>query len=418
MAERVIVIGAGIVGISTALALRQTGRRVLLLDRRQPAGETSAGNAGIIGTSSILPLARASLPRQLPRLMTNRDPRFRLHYPHLIRLFPWLARFLIHCTKARQLQCTRALVHLLTDALRAHKIWIRQTDSGHLLRNTGWLRLYSDARDPAINEEVANYDRFDIPCERMGPDRIRELEPDLQVEYPAALWLKDVHTVSDPKAIAQAYFRHFLSLGGEFELVDVTKLRTRPDGWEVLTDERAYPAAQVVVALGPWSPTLLKPFGLANPIVWERGYHAMLPAPEHRGLSRAIADVKQGYVMTPMREGLRVTTGTELVAGETAPNPAQLERVLPDARRLLDCAPPKRPFWMGRRPSTVDSLPVTGPAPGLAGLWVNYGHGHLGFTLGPVTGRLIAEAIEHDRWPTGHDACLPSRFTGSRHATP
>lgn len=416
MAERVIVIGAGIVGISTALALRQTRRQVLLLDRRQPAQETSAGNAGIIGTSSILPLARPSLLPQLPRLLLNRDSKFRLHYPHLARLTPWLARFLTHCTEARKRHCTRALVNLLSESLQAHKIWIRQTDTGHLLRDTGWLRLYNNAQHPAIDEEAADYARFDIPCEKLDAGQIQALEPDLQVEYPAALWLKEVQTVSDPQAIAQAYFQHFLSLGGEFEAVTVTSLKSATDGWEVCTDERTYPAAQVVVALGPWSPRLLKPLGLPNPIIWERGYHAMLPPPQQRTLSRALADVDRGYVITPMRDGLRVTTGTELVAGEAPPNPAQLHQVLPEAARLLDCAPPEQPYWMGRRPSTFDSLPVTGPAPGLAGLWLNYGHGHLGFTLGPVTGRLIAEAMEHDRWPTLHTACLPSRFSGSRHA--
>jgi D-amino-acid dehydrogenase len=208
------------------------------------------------------------------------------------------------------------------------------------------------------------------------------------------LWMNDTHSVTDPAALARAYFRLFLQSGGEFRQQAARALRRAGDGWRLEIDGDPIDAEQVIVALGPWSNDLLAPLGCTLPFVQERGYHMMFEPRQGSRLHRSVVDPEAGFVLTPMVHGIRATTGSNLAARERAPNPVQLERLLPLIRRTFPIAGAllEKP-WMGRRTSTTDSLPHIGPLKELPGLHVASGHCHLGLTLAPVTGELIADSV-------------------------
>ena len=182
--------------------------------------------------------------------------------------------------------------------------------------------------------------------------------------------------------------------------------------WRVDTEEGPIDARDAVVALGPWAPDLLGPLGIKLPLAFKRGYHRHFHSQGNAGLTRPIVDTDYGYCLAPMEQGIRLTTGAEFANRDDAPTPVQIDRVLPAARALyplgegIEAQP-----WMGSRPCFADSRPVIGRAPEQPGLWLDYGHAHWGLTLGPVSGRLIAEMI------TGAAPfCDPAPYSAERFA--
>lgn len=412
MSAAIQVLGAGMVGISCAFELQKRGYRVTLIDRRDPGEETSSGNAGILSYGNITPLASPELLTRLPRLALNLEADLRLHYPHLPALLPWLLRFLLRCRKSTYLHDGEALNRLVRVSINLHREWIAGIGQQSLQNRGGGLRLYRDprtfARD-ALEREL--FRRCGIEHRVLSAGELGELEPDLKPVFVRGVAIPDSISIRDPERLCKAYAGAFSAAGGEIRRAEVRALRPLESGWEVALDGGAEAASRVVVCLGAWTPGLLEPLGYRNPMAIERGYHTVLAPAGEAVLTRPIFDVDASYVMAPMEAGLRVTSGTNLVRRETRPDPRQLARILPRVREafpvdreLLD-----RP-WMGRRATVPDSLPMIGPAPRHDGLWLAYAHAHMGFTLGPVTGLMIANFIDGREQPFSPGACDPARY--------
>ncbi len=394
--SRILVLGAGIVGICCALSLRRRGHDVTLIDRSPPASETSHGNAGVIAQCGIHPLADPALLSSAPRLLLNRDTRFHLEYAELPWLAGWLGRFAANMNRRAFVRHTDILASIAVDAVDRHRALMNETGTSSLLNDTGWLHLLPPGTSPAAAQSMVD-DLLPrgIPCKPVSAARIRELEPDLKAVPDIGLWMTGTPSVSDPAALARGYHDYFLGLGGRFQGASARAISPVDNGWRVDTDSESLDADQVVMALGAWSNTLLAPLGIRLPFVQERGYHMMFaPAPGKR-LHRSMLESRAGFVLTPMSAGIRCTTGCNLSAREREPNPVQLRRLMPVIRdtfplgeELLETP------WMGRRTSTPDSLPLIGSPEGHRGLVIATGHGHLGLTLGPVTGELVADEID------------------------
>ena len=205
----------------------------------------------------------------------------------------------------------------------------------------------------------------------------------------------DVASLSNPLAVTRAYAARFPALGGVFIKGDARSLHRADGRWRVDTDEGPVDAENAVVALGPWSPDVLEPLGIKVPLGIKRGYHRHFDAKGNAALSRPVIDTEYGYALTPMEQGIRLTTGAEFASARcAAPTPVQFDRLMPHAKELFPLGEPNEAEpWLGRRPNMPDSLPVLGRAPGQNGLWLAFGHGHWGLTLAAVTGRLIAEMM-------------------------
>jgi D-amino-acid dehydrogenase len=219
-------------------------------------------------------------------------------------------------------------------------------------------------------------------------------EPHLLVEKAGALHWTDPLSVSDPHALTMAYANLFAAAGGTMATGDARTLDRTATGWRVQTDAGRIEAAEAVVAIGAFSTEVTKRFGYAPPLFGKRGYHMHFAPRGNAVLNRPIIDADTGVVLVPMRRGIRLTTGAEFARANAPPSPVQLERAEPLARQLLPLAErlDEAP-WMGVRPCTPDMLPILGRAPGVPGLWLCFGHAHQGLTLGPTTGRLMAETM-------------------------
>jgi len=412
MTQSVTVLGAGIIGICCALELQRRGYQVRLLDRRGPGEETSSGNAGILSYSNITPLADPALLARLHRLFLNLDDDFLMHYPHLPRLLPWLLRFVSRCRRATFLH-DGAAMNLLTGAsVELHRQWIAQARAEDLLNHGGGLKLYR-RRETFLRDQLERelLQQCAVRHTVLDAQQAYELEPDLKRIFVQAVLIDESLSIRDPERLCKCYAQMFIDAGGEVARGAVQSLREMANGWEVTTDQAVEATPGLVVCMGAWTPRLLGQLGYANPLAIERGYHTVFAATEGAELSRPIFDVDASYVMAPMEAGLRVTSGTNMTHHETRPDPRQLTRVIPRVREAFPVAEELlREPWMGRRPTLPDTLPVIGPAPRHKNLWLAFGHSHMGLTLGPITGQLIANFICGSDQPFALTACDPARY--------
>jgi D-amino-acid dehydrogenase len=390
-----IVLGAGIVGTSVALHLAKRGAAVVLLDRGGPGEETSYGNAGVIEGNTIFPPAFPSNLATLLRVAFKRATEANYHLSFLPRVAPWLFAFRKFSRLDRLAETARAMRPLFARAVAEHETLLAEAGAERYLRREGWLKLYrTESRFAALRLELDLACEFGIAFQPLDVDGARALEPGLQPLFRHAVHWPEVASLTNPLAVTRAYAARLSALGGAVLNGDARTLHRSGANWRIDTADGPLDARDVVVALGPWSPDVLEPLGIKLPLGIKRGYHRHFRQAGNAGLTRPVVDAEIGYCCAPMEQGIRLTTGAEFAHRDAPPTPVQFDRIMPYANTLFPLGEPvEAKPWLGKRPCFPDSRPVIGRAPGQAGLWLAYGHAHWGLTLGPATGRLMAEMI-------------------------
>ncbi|MGV8952840.1 MAG: NAD(P)/FAD-dependent oxidoreductase [Cypionkella sp.] len=393
MKTDVVVLGAGIVGVSVALHLVKRGRSVVLLDRGGAGEGTSFGNAGLIQREGVAPHL---FPQDLPTLLDyarNHSTKMRFQW----RALPSLSTFLVQYWWYSRSASYRAIVEdyskFIAHAVSEHAPLIEEAGASDLIGKAGWMEVYrSEESFRAAREDAEAHRRFGLDHEALDSAALRQREPNVTADLAGGIHWTQPWTVRDPLALTQAYLRLFQKLGGQFVTGDASTLRQHPSGWEVDSENGAVSAKDAVIALGPWSDNLLRRLGRRLPLGAKRGYHMHFAPRGNANISMPIYD-EAGFLLAPMRRGIRLTTGAEFALPDAPPNHAQIDRAelaasvgYPLGERL-DPAP-----WMGARPCTPDMKPIIGPE-GRRRLWLAHGHAHHGLTLGPATGRLLAEMM-------------------------
>jgi D-amino-acid dehydrogenase len=406
----VVVLGAGIVGVSAATAARQQGLSVVLVDRREPGSETSYGNAGILSSGSILPLNKPSLWSALPTYIANRHAALRWDPAWAARNIDWLVRFLANATPARTKPRATALHGLIGASLKLHREWIVKANAAQRIRETGWLKAWRSDAVGAAKEEQAFLAEYGIASQLLDRQAISALEPNIVPVYKVGLLHTHTASVDSPSAVVKAYARMFAGSGGEIRRCEIKAIVPDGEGWRVVLTGGGISARHVVVALGPWSADLLRPLGYRVPLAFERGYHQEFKPNPARSLQRPIHDAEGSFLMSPMEQGIRITSGVELTARDAPSSFAQLDQVVPAARGVVEFGEAVGEPWRGARPTLPDSLPMIGPAPRHSGLWLSFGHQHIGFTTGPATGVAIAAMITGTQPPFNAAPFSPGRY--------
>lgn len=291
----------------------------------------------------------------------------------------------------------QALNIIVSACLDEHKKLMRASGALQYLRENGWLKLFRHTESfEATAVEQRQLAQCGIPFDSISANDLRDIEPALQDIFCGGLLINNTASVSDPGAIGQCYADYFVAEGGSVVIKDIVRLQHQSDKWTVHTSAGSLQCDHVLISMGAWSKPLLEDMGYRVPLAVERGYHMHYKS--NSPINRPVYDVDAGYVMSPMQRGIRVTTGVEWAAEDARPTPVQLRQVEPLVKEALslmqqvDDEP-----WIGRRPCMPDSLPVIGMATRHSNLWLAFGHGHMGFSMGPITGRLIAEMITGSR---------------------
>jgi D-amino-acid dehydrogenase len=397
MKSDVLVLGAGIVGVSIAIHLAKRGRSVVLVDR-QGAGEgTSFGNAGLIQREGVAPHLFPQDMETLLKYARNQSTSMRYQW----RALPAISRFLVQYWWSSRASSYRAIVEdyskFIAHAVSEHAPLIEEAGAGDLIGKAGWMQAYrSEASYRAAREQAETFERFGLAHEALDAAALHEQEPAVTAPLAGAVHWTQPWSVRDPLALTQAYLRLFQKLGGQFLTGDAMTLRAVAGGWEVDADSGAVSAKEAVIAMGPWSDKMLRKLGRRLPLGVKRGYHMHYAPRGNASVSMPIFD-EAGFLIAPMDRGLRLTTGAEFALLDAPPNPAQLDAAekIAAADYPLGERLDEKP-WMGGRPCTPDMKPVIGPE-GRQGLWLALGHAHHGLTLGPATGRLLAEMMTGEK---------------------
>lgn len=389
----IAVLGAGMVGITTALALQERGHACVVIDRAPPGSETSYGNAGIIQAEAVEPYALPTSPLVLLQMAWGARNAVDLHWPSLPGQLPALLGYW-RASGARALREVIPLWRqLIAEAIPRHAALITASGAESLIRREGYWEVHDTKMGLAAAVQAAERRRAEHGVEFAAVDgpALASAEPAIRRAPAGALHWTAPWTCLSPGALVEAYARLFEARGGRILRGDARTLQRAGAGWQVAGEE----AEQIVVALGPWSPELLRPLGYRVPMVRKRGYHRHYSGTA--GLRRPLLLVDHSAVLAPMRDGLRIATGAQISSAAPRPRPRQLSRGEAAARSLLDLgAPVETTPWSGTRPCLPGMLPLVCRAPRHPGLWLNFGHGHQGFTLGPVTAARLARAIDGD----------------------
>jgi D-amino-acid dehydrogenase len=393
--EKVIVVGAGMVGVCGAAYLQRQGYDVTLIDRGAPGEGCSLGNSGGFGVGLVAPLTTPGLLLRLPRLLL--DPRQPLSVApsQFVRLLPWFVRFLANSRPGRVAEIAAARHQLSAQAFAALDPLLDDADARHLVRRDGMLFVYESRR--SLERARYGWDiarRFGVKVSEMDGAEARDLEPALGSNVRHGVLFPDNGHTTNPLRLVQVLARRFTEHGGTLLRESVVSIHVADDGKpRVETSAGTHVTDAVILAAGAWSRRFAAALGCDTPVVAERGYHAMIPTPGV-ALRAPVTLSDRNVVLTPMEEGLRITGISEFAALDAPPNDERADRIARQAGEFLpDLETAGMTRWMGPRPSTPDSLPFIGPAPRHRSVYFAFGHSHMGLAWAAVTAKVIAEMV-------------------------
>jgi D-amino-acid dehydrogenase len=416
--QDVLILGAGIVGIATGIHLLKRGRSVTLVDKNQPGRETSFGNAGIIQREGVRPHA---FPRDLHTLMQvglHLSTAARYEPLALPRIAPPLLKYWWASSPEHYRQVVENYAPLIGRSIDTHAALIAEAgpEAEKLISKDGWYLVFRTAeklqREAAKAEE--DRERFNIHHEVVDWTGLKALEPSLIGGLAGGIHWTDPWTVRDPGGLVTQYFALFQKLGGTFVSGEADGLTQNGGAWSTRVGGQIITAKQAVVALGPWAPEVLDRLGYRLPLFVKRGYHMHYKPAPGAAINHLLLDAEVGYVLAPMVQGIRLTTGAEFALRDAAPTPIQLGKAEQAAKEIFPLGERVDPQpWKGARPCTPDMMPIISKAPKHEGLFVGVGHAHHGFTLGPATGELLAQMMTGEETAIDVKPFRMGRFLGA-----
>lgn len=400
--ELTTVLGAGVAGLATALYLQRAGHQVCVIDPLPPASGASYGNAGLISKDTAVPIALPGMLRKVPRWLIDREGPLVVRPSYFPRALPWLLRWV----RASQMR----YVIPISDAMRAmHRdsldCWRELLGAQHyddLIRTTGQVRIW-EGEGVGAQIELDLCQRHGIEARTLSAGDLRDIYPEIAPDIKRGLLLPGNAFTVSPQRLVRTLGELLVAAGGRILAERVLKLipNAGGNGYLLMTNVANHKARRVVVAAGAWSRELLDPLGIPVPLQTERGYHAMMPNPNIT-LKIPMSVKNRGFGITPMEGGMRAGGTVEIGDLSAVPDERRAMILVTHAKRIFPTLQTGEPaYWMGHRPSTPDSLPIVGEAPGRPGLFLALGHGHFGMTGGPPSGRLLARMINGE--PLGID---------------
>ncbi|MGV1757342.1 NAD(P)/FAD-dependent oxidoreductase [Rhizobium sp. A22-96] len=408
----VIVIGAGVIGLSAAIAAQARGLTVMVVDREGPAAGASAGNAGAFAFTDILPLASPGILKKAPKWLL--DPLGPLSVPpaYALQIAPWMFRFWRACQPSRVAAATAAQTRLMDLSKVELEPFLAATDTLSMLRKEGNLQVYeseAEFRASLPGWEVRR--NHGIEFQHLKSDEMAAIQPGLASRFILGTFTPGWYSIADPKLYTLALAQHFCSRGGPVETAEISALRPVSGGVEVVAmDGKVHEAGKVVLAAGAFSHQIAQTLGERIPLETERGYNTTLPA-DAFDLRTQVTFGGHGFVVSKLSTGIRVGGAVEL-GGLTLPaNFRRSEAMLQKARSFLTGLKPEGGVqWMGFRPSLPDSLPAIGRAGATPDVLYAFGHGHLGLTQSAGTARLVADLLTGQTPPIDLASFSPQRF--------
>ena len=396
--EQVIVAGAGIVGVSTAIWLQRAGYKVTLVDRQGPASGTSHGNAGVLAASGLTPVTMPGLVKKAPFMLLDKFSPLFLRAGYFPRLLPFLAEYLGKCNYEDVRLYAKGMAPLVHDTVSQHRALAKGTGAEQFIEDTDYCFGYADNQDFLADAIAWDLRReWNVDFDVMAGKAYGKIDPIYDGKFATVVRCSQHGRISDPGAYVQALAKHFEAEGGQLELATVIDLRQDSSGRAILiTDKGEMGADKIALTTGVWSKPLLQKFGIRVPMESERGYHIELVNPELYPKNSMMV-VGGKFAVTPMNGRIRCAGVVEFAGLEAGKREAPLKMLSHHIQSLFsELNYDSQIDWLGHRPALVDSLPMIGSITGNENLFTAFGHQHLGLTGGAKTGRIVSELISQD----------------------
>ena len=389
MTKKIAVIGAGIIGLSTAYYLQKEDCQITLIDRQDPGTGTSRGHANMIANYGVPGINQPQIWRQLPRYLFSKASPISIQWNKIGQLTPWLYQFLKNCNTSSMRKTAQYTSSLLQSSLPNYQELLKEIKGQDLLSHQGVLYVWIDSQQQPSVAQVNIRSQSGIEQHKLTGEQIRELEPNLSTQIKGGWHFPKAHHTLNSDHILSKLYQSFIEYGGQFQKQEVTSIDVNNQIIEV--NDQNYD--QIVLCTGAFSKSLIKQIeGSFIPLETERGYHIEY-IEKQKLLSRPTSLVESGMYLTPLHDRIRAVGTVELGGLHSRITQARINYIARDAQRLIPSLQDFQNPWLGYRPTLPDCLPVLGRSPKFENIFYAFGHNHLGWTLGPTTGKLMSNLM-------------------------
>ena len=390
------IVGAGIQGISNALFLQKKGFSVTIFDRDEPGSPAASyGNAGHFSPYASVPINRPDVLTDVPAMLLSSSGPLALKWNYVPKMIPWFLKFIRNCTTKRMMHTAKNMHQILDLALPAYDELFDDIELGGLVEKKGILYIWNDQSLKSRDLEIKVRNELGVDQQIVTPKEIHDLEPNIKPIYHGGVYYQHGRHARNPKKILLKLYDLFLKKGGKFLKMNIKDINFNDEKPVIKAETQSFLFDKIVIACGSFSKKLTDNLGEKIPLDTERGYHVHFKDCDHL-LSRPVIFQNRGFGITPMEQGLRVVGTVEFGGLDNPLSKSRVKNLINNAKYMMGDLPEHEDEWLGFRPTLPDYLPVIGPSKKYKNVFYCFGHHHLGWTLGPISGKIISGMIAEE----------------------
>ena len=389
------VVGAGIQGVCTALFLQKKGYQVILFDRDLPINSASYGNAGHFSPYASVPLNRTDIISDVPTMLLSSRGPLALKWNYVPKMIPWFLKFLLNCRQERMMHTAKNMHQILDQSLPAFDELFEEINLEGLVENKGILYVWTDKNLKSRELENKIREELGVKQQLVSPKEIHDLEPNLKPFYHGGVYYDYARHARNPRKILTKLLENFINKGGKFLKLNIQDINFDEDKPVIRSETQRFIFDKLVIACGAFSKKLTDKLHEQIPLDTERGYHVHFKDCDHL-ISRPVVHANRAFGLTPMEQGLRVVGTVEFGGLDNPLSKSRIKNLILNAKDMLEGLPEHKDEWLGFRPSLPDFLPVIGPSKNYKNVFYSFGHHHLGWTLGAISGKIVSMMIANE----------------------
>ena len=393
---KVGIIGAGIQGVCTGLFLIKKGYQVTLFDRNEPGNAASYGNAGHFSPYASVPLNRPDILSDIPSMLLSSRGPLALRWNYFYKILPWFFKFILNCSNKKMMHTAKYMHQILDLSLPAFDELFDDVNLNGLIEKKGIIYVWEKNNIKSRELEINIRDKLGVKQKILSPKEIHDLEPNLKPFYHGGVYYDYARHARNPKKILIKLFEDFIKKGGKFLKLNVRDLEFDNENPVIITNAQRFIVNKLVIACGAFSKHLTDNLNEKIPLDTERGYHVHFKDMDYL-ISRPIVWANRGFGMTPMEQGLRVVGTVEFGGLKNPLSKSRIKNLILNAKDMVDGLEEHEDEWLGFRPTLPDFLPIIGPSKNYKNIYYSFGHHHLGWTLGAISGKIISKMISKEK---------------------
>ena len=393
--REVAIIGAGIQGVCNALFLQKKGIGVTLFDKDEPGCAASYGNAGHFSPYASLQLNRSDVLSDVPAMLLSSRGPLALKWNYFVKMIPWFSKYIMSCSEKKMMHTAKYMHQILDQSLIAYDELFDEIDLEGLVENNGILYIWNEKNLKSRDLEIKIREELGVKQQIVNKKEIHDLEPNLKPIYSGGVFYDYARHARSPKKILVKLFENFIKKGGKFLKLNIQDLNFDESKPVLRSETQRFVFDKLVIACGAFSKKLTDKLHESIPLDTERGYHVHFKDFDHL-ISRPVVNSNRGFGMSPMDQGLRVVGTVEFGGLDNAPSKNRIKNLIVNAKEMLDGLPEHKDEWLGFRPTLPDFLPVIGPSKNYENVYYSFGHHHLGWTLGAISGKIVSGMIANE----------------------